>query len=365
MAAKGFIDIFHRILLSVNAVLALGMIATGYSHLVDPVKFPLIATADMFFPIFLCINFLFLFFWLFLDRKTALLPIVTFVVCYSPVRTYVGINLPEDVPPGAMKVMSYNVLNFHGMQDGFADEEKDDMVDFLVNSDCDIICLQEASETAMTNEGKQRIHAKYPYSQTDKKGVSGNSMTIYSKYEILQSDTIAYESKNNLSVGYILNTPVGKTLVVNNHLESCHLTEKERTDFKEMVSGDADRDDIGKESKNIIVKLTESSLIRNSQVKAVADYVDSHKGMPVILCGDFNDSPTSFNHSVMSRNLIDCFVASGIGTGWSYCHNGLRIRIDNIMCSSHFTPYGCKVLSNVSFSDHYPMICWLKPVKED
>lgn len=365
MAARGIVTLLYRLLLGVNAFFALGMLVTGYSHLVDPVKFPLLATVDMAFPLFLVANILFFFFWLFLDRKTALLPIATLLVCYSPVRTYIGINMPEDVPEGTVKVMSYNVLNFHGMQSGFSDEEKDDMVAFLVDSDCDILCLQEASETAITEEGRKRLAAKYPYNRTDTRSDAWNAIAIYSKYEILNADTIEYESKSNMSMAYILATPASKTLVVNNHLETSHLSLADRKNFKDMITGDVSRDSIGKDSRNIIATLTKSSLVRNAQVKAVARYIEQYGDMPVVVCGDFNDTPTSFNHSVMNRNLTDCFVSSGIGPGWSYCHGGLRVRIDNILCSQHFQPYGCKVLSNVSYSDHYPIVCWLKPTTKD
>ncbi len=365
MAAKKIANAIHQLLLGANIMSALGMLATGYSCLIDPLKFPLLATADMFFPAFLAVNVIFFFFWLLLDKKSALLPIATLLVCYVPVRTYVGINLPADVPEGAIKVMSYNAMNFHGVYNEFTDEEKDEMADFLVDADCDILCLQEATETSMTENGRKKMKAKYPYSRTDNRGDNGTSIAVYSKYRILQADTISFVSKSNVSAAYILDTPVGKTLVVNNHLESCHLTPEERTNFKELISGDTDGDFIGAESKDIIAKLTESSLVRNAQAKAVAKYVDRYRGMPVILCGDFNDTPTSFNHRVMKGDLTDCFVASGTGLGWTYCHNGMRVRIDNIMCSRHFKPYSCKVLSHVTYSDHYPIVCWLKPTETD
>ncbi len=360
MIARGVITIIYRLLMVANLVSAMGMVGTGYAYLVDPVKFPLIATADMLFPVFALVNFLFLLLWLLLDRKSSLLSLLTFVVCYSPMKTYMGINMPSDVPSGAIKVMSYNVCNFSGMQDEASEDAKSKLVDFLVNSDCDILCLQESPESALDDSCKKRLNDKYPYSQYSIKGQNRNSIAIYSKYKILSSDTIAYESEGNLSAAYVLDMPAGKTLVVNNHLETSHLSLDDRNNFKNIVTGDANRDSIGHESKNIVSTLTKSSLIRNAQVKAVSEYISQHSDMPVILCGDFNDTPTSFNHSVMNRNLTDCYIATGIGPGWSYCHSGLRVRIDNIMCSSHSEPYGCKVLSNVYYSDHYPIVCWLK-----
>ncbi len=346
--------------MAANVVSALGMVGTGYAYLVDPIKFPLLATADMLFPVFAVANFIFLLLWLLLDRKSSLLSILTFIVCYSPMKTYMGINLPSEVPEGAIKVLSYNVCNFNGMQNENPEDTQSKLVDFLVNADCDIICLQESYEWGLCDSCKKRMNDKYPYSQYTLKGDAKNSIAIYSKYKILSSDTITYASEGNLSAAYVLDMPVGKTLLINNHLETSHLSLDDRNNFKNIVTGDANRDSIRHESKNIVSTLTKSSLIRNAQVKAVAEYIRQHMDMPIVLCGDFNDTPTSFNHSVMNRNLTDCYIATGIGPGWSYCHSGLRVRIDNIMCSDHFQPYGCKVLSNVNYSDHYPIVCWLK-----
>ena len=80
----------------------------------------------------------------------------------------------------------------------------------------------------------------------------------------------------------------------------------------------------------------------------------------MILCGDFNDSPISYAHRTLDKVLTDCYVATGNGPGISYHHNAIFVRIDNIMCSSHWTPYGCKVDRSARHSDHYPIYCWLK-----
>ncbi len=361
MAVKSIVNIVYHLLLAANVLVATGMLVTGYAHLVDPVKFHLLANADMLFPVFLVINAIFMFFWLLIDKKSSLLSLLTFVVCYSPMKTYMGINLPEDVPSDAIKVMSYNVYAFHS-QPGDNDEGmKEKMIDYLVNADCDILCLQEANESLLSDELKKKMSAKYPYFQCNVKNAQSTALMIYTKYKILSSDTLAYESKGNMSVHYVLRTPRGKLLVINNHLETSHLSLDDRNNFKNIVTGEVNKDSVGKDSKNIISALMRSSLVRNAQAKAVSQFVNQHSDMPIVLCGDFNDTPTSFNHSVINRNLTDCYIATGIGPGWSYCHNGLRVRIDNIMCSQHFQPYGCKVLSDVPYSDHYPIVCWLKP----
>ena len=104
------------------------------------------------------------------------------------------------------------------------------------------------------------------------------------------------------------------------------------------------------------------SVRRAPQAEAVARYVRKYldRKVPVILCGDFNDSPLSYTHRTIARELTDCYVASGNGPGISYHKSGMYFRIDHIFCSDDFEPYGAKVDNSVTASDHYPICCWLK-----
>ena len=127
-----------------------------------------------------------------------------------------------------------------------------------------------------------------------------------------------------------------------------------------MVKGGLDRDSMKEESQLLLTKLATACERRAPQARAVAEYVERHRGMPVILCGDFNDSPISYTRRTIAAPLVDCYAETGNGPGISYHYNGFYVRIDNIMCSAHFTPYRCTVDRTVSASDHYPVYCWLK-----
>ena len=64
--------------------------------------------------------------------------------------------------------------------------------------------------------------------------------------------------------------------------------------------------------------------------------------------------------STVSCDLTDCYAATGRGPGFSFNQQAFYVRIDNILCSNHFTPYNCKVDNKIKASDHYPIFCWLK-----
>jgi endonuclease/exonuclease/phosphatase family metal-dependent hydrolase len=56
---------------------------------------------------------------------------------------------------------------------------------------------------------------------------------------------------------------------------------------------------------------------------------------PVIVCGDFNDTPLSYSYRLMSKGLKDSFMEKGWGLGTTYAGALPALRIDYILCSQH------------------------------
>ena len=127
-----------------------------------------------------------------------------------------------------------------------------------------------------------------------------------------------------------------------------------------MFHGDIERDTVKKQTQYIAGKLANAAKLRAPQARAVANYIKSHPDYPIIVCGDFNDSPISYTHRTVADGLTDCYIETANGPGLSYNQKGFNVRIDNILCSSHFTPYNCRVDNKIHASDHYPIYCWLK-----
>ena len=74
--------------------------------------------------------------------------------------------------------------------------------------------------------------------------------------------------------------------------------------FKTLVKGELKTDEAKKQSVHLIKKLGDVSARRAPQAEAVARFVKKYldKQIPVILCGDFNDSPLSYTHHVISKS---------------------------------------------------------------
>ena len=149
-------------------------------------------------------------------------------------------------------------------------------------------------------------------------------------------------------------------IVINNHFESNRLTANDKTRYKNIIKGDLERDTMKKETRYIVHKLSEAVRLRGPQADLVAEFIRSHKDTPIIVCGDFNDTPISYTHRKVAEELTDCYMETANGPGLSYNQKGFNVRIDNILCSGHFTPFNCKVDNKIHASDHYPIYCWLK-----
>lgn len=344
-----------------GANIATGIIMwlVGFSDYAYPASHPYIATAGLVFPVFLAINLAFLVFWLFFKWKMAIIPVAAYAAAIVPIRIYMPINAPSEPPQGAIKVLSYNVKNYAGLPGH--EKPYDDIIEYLKESKPDIVCFQEDVDGG--SHMKPRMDSLFAHTDTTYVGDTSkrsNALGIYTRFPIVRKERIAYESKGNGSVAYYIKIGRDTVLVINNHFESNHLDPDERQRYKDILKGEMAQDTARAESKKLIKKLGEAVKIRAHQADSVHSYILSHSRYPIILCGDFNDTPISYTRRMMAKELTDCYVTTGRGIGLSYNQKGFYVRIDNIMCSSHFKPFGCKVDSKIAASDHYPIYCWLK-----
>jgi endonuclease/exonuclease/phosphatase (EEP) superfamily protein YafD len=127
-----------------------------------------------------------------------------------------------------------------------------------------------------------------------------------------------------------------------------------------MIQGEMPRDTAKAETKFLLGRIGDSMAKRAPQARAVHEYIEGHRQYPMIVCGDFNDTPISYARHTIAQGLTDCYVETGNGPGLSYNLQGFYFRIDHMFVSDHFTPYGCKVDSKIDVSDHYPIVCTLK-----
>ena len=349
-----------QMLTGANVATVVVMLLVGYSDRLDPTDHPMLSIVGMAFPFFLLVNMAFLLFWLIFKWTRAWVPFVGFVIAYVPISIYMPLHTSQEVPEGAIKLVSYNVCTYGGnykYEDGF---EK--VRDYLQEQQADIVCLQEDVDT--WRRYVLREYARIlPYNDTvviSSSEQTFNALGIHTRFPIVKRERIVYPSLANGSVAWWLKVGEDTLIVVNNHFESCHLTKEDRVQYRHIIKGEMPRDSLRTESTMLLVKLAEANAKRASQIRVVKDYVEEHADHPIIVCGDFNDNPISYSRHTMGEVLTDCFVTTGRGIGLSYNQKAFSFRIDHIFCSKDIQPYNCEVDDKMDASDHYPLICWLK-----
>ncbi len=349
-----------RLIAGANVATVLVMLLVGYSDRLNPADHPLLSTLGMTLPVFLLINLVFLFFWVVFKWRMVWISVLGLVLAYVPISIYMPLNSSQDIPEGALKIISYNVCAYGGnfkYDDGF---EK--VRDYLVEEKPDIVCIQEDIDTWRRYVF---LHYEKTFAYNDTMVIANNpqsynALGIHSKYPIIHRERIAYPSKANGSVAWWLKVGNDTLIVVNNHFESCHLNKDDRAQYLQMIKGKMPRDSVREESKLLLVKLAEANAKRSGQIRTVRQYALDHGQYPVIVCGDFNDSPISYSRHAMAEVLTDCYATTGKGIGLSYNQKAFSFRIDHFFCNDKLQPYRCEIDGKMDASDHNPLICWVK-----
>ncbi|NCC10468.1 MAG: endonuclease [Bacteroidia bacterium] len=348
-------------ILAMNVFFAGMLLLSAYSPYLHPLTRPLLSCMGLTFPIFLLANLLFFLFWLLVNYRYAALSLVTLLVCYQQIGTYIPIHGTSDVPKGAIKVLSYNVMGFNGLKkvDG-----QNRILTYLTASEAEVICLQEYADSRDSKHltSKEILSAlkAYPYHHTERVGSKGgNRIACFSKYPILSAKRVRYESAYNGSMAYELKVNDDTVLLVNNHLESNKLTKEDKVVYEDLLNKPR-AEKVKSGLKQLVRKLAEASAIRSKQAEAVARFIQESPCSYKIVCGDFNDASISYTHRILSEELDDTFTESGRGLGISYNQNKFFFRIDNILISRNWAVYNCTVDRSIKESDHYPIWCYIQ-----
>jgi endonuclease/exonuclease/phosphatase family metal-dependent hydrolase len=92
-------------------------------------------------------------------------------------------------------------------------------------------------------------------------------------------------------------------------------------------------------------------------ISQINEIIKAHPGLPVILCGDFNDFPDKPVHVAMAKTLADTWELIGQGNGWTFPSDNPKSRIDYIWISPDKTITPVKAwVPDTQASDHRPFV---------
>lgn len=248
----------------------------------------------------------------------------------SPTKRWINWKSQVIEKPN-LKIVS---MNIKGGQMG-----REEIYNYLEGTNADIILVQE------TGSAKVEIPS-YPYLASNYSIVALNSKT-----KIINQEKLETAGNGNAFFADIEFN--GQVIRVVNVYLNPFAFEKEKVKPVEDLSQNKAI------AKGILRKLIPTFKIHQNEIVAIKKAIDSSP-YPVIVAGDFNAVPNSYEYYTLGRDLTDAFVEVGRGSATSFHDYKFPIRIDYFFSSKEIKPITYKVDRTVKLSDHFPVVAEFK-----
>ena len=295
---------------------------------IPPKVFPLLNLLSLAFPFLMIANLLLCFFWIFSWRKRAFVFLLISTLFLTPVRRWINYSEPKS------EKADFKVLTFNNKYNDYGLEE---VKNYIKSFNADVIFLQESGYSGLGNSDFEEM--KY--------SLHNRRISFFSKYQIVEQDTIPLIDKGKSVYADVIIK--GKRIrFINVYLEPFQL-------HKSMVKPTDDLEENGTKAKSLVRRFMPVFKKHEEQVQILKNFIEKSP-YPVILAGDFNSVPNSYEYYTISGVLKDCFLESGTGLATSFHDYKIPIRIDYVFSSENLKSTYYQVDRSQKLSDHYPVL---------
>lgn len=318
--------LIRALFLIIHIIVVALMCGTLLNAYVPPKIFGYLNMLSLGFPVLMTVHFCLTLFWILTWKKRAIVFLLISLVFFNPVRRWINYT-PDSGKEGSLKIISFNTKNH-----AYAKHKKEDeLFKFMDKENADVVLFQENRF-----EGEHPGYLQYPI------------VALKTRHKLLKHGNII-ETAANGNAFYADIEIHGKIIrFINVYLEPFMLE-------KSMVRPTADADLNTVKAKNLIRRLVPTFKLHQEQIVYIRKAV-KESPYPVILTGDFNSVPNSWEYYHLSEGLQDAFVVAGTGSATSFHDYKFPIRIDYIFSSKEIKPRSYKVDRSVKLSDHFPVI---------
>lgn len=274
---------------------------------------------------------------------------------------------PEAAPNDAnkWKIMSYNVRLFDVYEEDIEKRNatKNAILAEVAEVQPDVVCFQEFFHQDPPTKFSTRdslikllrikdYHERYSHKIRNRQNFG---ICMMSKYPMISKGDVSFTNLGETD-NYCVFADIVKgndTLrVYNVHLQSIKLQQQDYALFGEKNQQASNRKST---VRLLLEKLTIAYPARAEQAIKVMKHVETSP-YPVIVCGDFNDTPLSYVYNQFNRKLIDSFRETSKGLGVTYAGRVPAGRIDYIFHSSLLKAQHFQI-QKMAYSDHLAISC--------
>ena len=341
-----------------------------------------ISPSELWWPAFFGLGFLYAysanallcFIQILRKRKIFLIPFIPLVA--GLFTFYNSINFTDDDKTNnnnSVNITTYNVRLFDLYNWSHNMETRAKIIRMLQNEKPDIICFQEfynEDKGTFRNVDTLKAVLNLPYVHTsytnNLKGLYHFGIATFSRYPIVNTGELQFSSKktSNNCIYTDLKINSDTVRIFNAHLESIRFKKEDYLFIENIDEVDEKEDLIG--GRKIMSRLKRAFQKRAIEADTLKQQVN-RSPYPVVFCGDFNDTPSSYAYNTLRSSLNDSFKTGPAGFGKTYNGPFPAFRIDYILYSDdvHCSDYK---ITQQPLSDHFPVSCKFslkeKPVLE-
>ena len=303
--------------------------------------------------------------WIILWKRYFLLSLIFILLGWNVLTQHFGFSSDcGTVAENAFKIMSYNVHNLANNNLHIQNENhRKKIFNTILSEKPDIVCIQEFYYSGSRKEElidgiKKSLNLPNSYRRNYYQNINKiDALIIFTRYPIINKGFIKNNKGKTLLIFTDLIIDKDTIRLVNMHLQSYSFNKEDLEIVKEFGKS-ATNDELKESSKNIIRRLYNAFVLRSAEAGIFRQFIESSQ-YPLIICGDLNDTPSSYAYHVVSNDLNDSFERSGSGIAKTYTESPLPLRIDYILYDDKFTSCNYKTHEAYHLSDHYPVSCYL------
>lgn len=322
--------IFRLVLLIIHIVVVLLLTGTLLNSIIPPKVFPWFNFLSLVFPILILIHLSLCLFWIISWKKRAFVFLFLTLFFLNGIKRWVNYSTPKT-GQADFKVLTYNS---HG---GKGEGKTEEISKYLKEQNADVIFLQESGI------GDKYDLDNYKWTSVQK------VITTYTKHKIVHEEDILNDRRT--SYAKLTDIEINGKIVrfVNVYLEPYRLA-------KSMVKPTGDTNENEQKAKIVIKQMIPIFKNHQEQVSEIlAGIKDSP--YPVVIMGDFNSVPNSYEYYQMTKDYQDVFMEVGKGFSTSFHDYKYPLRIDYIYASEKgLTPLSYQVNRSIHLSDHFPVM---------
>mgnify|MGYP001349311455 CR=1 FL=1 len=340
------LSLINKLLFLINSILLIGQLLSYLAPFVSPNVFWPIAFFGLLFPIFFLVNLFFLVFWLIQMKRQFWANLIVLIIGLNSISKIIGNGEKtslEDIE-NSFSIMSYNVRLFNAYNWIKEDGIKGKIFDLFKERDVDILCIQEF----YAPEKLPKIDFNYQHIGLQNKKSQWH-MAIYSQFPQIKKGTVSIkgERMNNTCIFSDLIISTDTIRIYNIHLASNWF---DKSDLAFIENPEINKDAIKKGVLSIAKRLKISFKKRAFQVEVIKNHMNDSP-YPIVVCGDFNDTPNSFSYQKIVNGLNDSFLQKGSGFGSTFLGKIPFLRIDYILHSPNVKIQSFKT-HKAKLSDH-------------